>query len=284
MIRRLLQRQTLASFDYQWRELTEGGALLTDTWFLKNVDRIISEELLCLKREWFIGKRVLDAGSGNGRWTIGLLRLGCHVTAVDASAHALERLDQGVSALEPDARDRLTTRVVDLLEPPADLDTVPFDLVFSFGVLHHTGDTHRALQNVTGLVGPAGVLFLYLYGRHSFSAPGRAMLELRRLALAPLPFEVKRRLLAARGGVDVHQAFDELSPVINARHDYAEVERWLREDGFSAVERTIDHSELFVRALRHPQDVEGFETPHPHHPYWFERYGTAAKHKPDGDG
>ena len=59
MIRRVLQKQTLASFDYQWRELTEGGALLTDDWFTRNVDRIISEELLCLDPAWFRGKRGL---------------------------------------------------------------------------------------------------------------------------------------------------------------------------------------------------------------------------------
>jgi hypothetical protein len=42
MIRELLRRQTLASFDYQWRELPEGEALLSDDWFLEHVDAIIS--------------------------------------------------------------------------------------------------------------------------------------------------------------------------------------------------------------------------------------------------
>ena len=272
MIRRLLQRQTLASFDYQWRELTEGGALLTDTWFLKNVDRIISEELLCLKREWFIGKRVLDAGSGNGRWTIGLLRLGCHVTAVDASAHALERLDQGVSALEPDARDRLTTRVVDLLEPPADLDTVPFDLVFSFGVLHHTGDTRGALANVAHLVGPEGALFLYLYGSRSAPPLARAVVNTVRFALSPLPFAAKRAVLARLlPGRDTHQAFDLLSPTINETSADATVEGWLREEGFAEVTRTLPHTDLFLRALRAGTRVPLRAAPPPP-PYWFERY------------
>jgi len=107
MIRRVLQKQTLASFDYQWRELTAGGALLTDDWFTQNVDRIISEELLCLDREWFRGKRVLDAGSGNGRWSVGLLRLGCDVVAVDASAHALDRVREAAGEHSSGSVDRL---------------------------------------------------------------------------------------------------------------------------------------------------------------------------------
>jgi SAM-dependent methyltransferase len=272
MIRRLLQKQTLASFDYQWRELTEGGALLTDDWFSQNVDQIISEELVCLQPQWFQGKRVLDAGSGNGRWTIGLLRLGCEVVAVDASAHALERLKESVHQFVPERRDRLQTRPVDLLDIPADLASQPFDLVFSFGVLHHTGATRAALRNIAALGASEGVLFLYLYGEQSFSARKRAMLELRRLALAPLPFEMKRRLIARRGG-DVHQAFDALSPTINARHTFEQVEGWLMTEGYPSVVMTIDHSELFVRATRNPEALRPFELPRPSPPYWFDRYG-----------
>ena len=76
-MRGLLQKQTLKSFDSQWAQLPEGGALLTEEWFREHVDTIVAEELLAVRREWFPGREVLDAGCGNGRWTIGLLRLGC---------------------------------------------------------------------------------------------------------------------------------------------------------------------------------------------------------------
>jgi SAM-dependent methyltransferase len=276
MIRRVLQKQTLASFDYQWRELTQGGALLTDDWFTQNVDRIISDELLCLEPQWFWGKRVLDAGSGNGRWTVGLLRLGCDVLAVDASSHALDRVSEAVREHAPGSLDRLETRAVDLLDLPADLAAERFDLVFSFGVLHHTGDTYAALRNVAALVRDGGVLFLYLYGQQSVSGRSRAALELRRLALAPLPFELKRRLIAKRG-VDVHQAFDQLSPMINTRHTFEQVHGWLEDEGFSGIEQTIDHSELFVRAQREGARLEAFELARPARPYWFERYESETK-------
>jgi SAM-dependent methyltransferase len=272
LIRRLLRKQTLASFDYQWKELTDGGALLTEDWFAQNVERILSEELLCLRREWFDGKRILDAGCGNGRWTIGFLRLGCDVLAVDASTHGLSRLEEAVDDMVPEGREHLETREIDLLQIPPDLSTERFDLVFSFGVLHHTGDTWGALRNIARLVADDGLLFLYLYGRDSMTAAGRAKLELRRLALAPLPFELKRRLLASRPGTDVHQVFDALSPTINARHSFSEVRSHLLDASFSSIEQTIDHSELFIRAIRDPAQVRQYELARPRPPYWFDRY------------
>jgi hypothetical protein len=67
--------------------------------------------------------------------------------------------------------------------------------------------------------------------------------------------------------------FDLLSPTINTRHSFEEVERWLHEASFPSVIRTIEHSELFVRALRDESAIRPFLLPRPAPPYWFERYG-----------
>jgi SAM-dependent methyltransferase len=270
----LRQKQTLASFDWQWRELPEGGALLTEPWFREHVEEIISEELLCVSRDWFPGRRVLDAGCGNGRWTIGLLKLGCKVTAVDASAAALEHLQAAVQELcSTEEQARLEVASVNLLELPPELELRSFDLVFTFGVLHHTGDTRQALHNVAALAEPDGALFAYLYGRGSVSRKGRATLEVSRLALAPLPFALKKKVIGKLSrGQDAHQAFDCLSPTINTRQTFDQVAGWLREEGFPEVDETIAHTELFVRALRPESSLEPFLLPMPSPPYWFERY------------
>ena len=273
-MRGLLQRQTLRSFDSQWAQLPEGGALLTEPWFREHVDTIVAEELLAVRRDWFAGRDVLDAGCGNGRWTIGLLRLGARVTAVDASPHALERLHDSVEELcTPEERKRLTVGTADLLELPPELAGRRFELVFSFGVLHHTGDTRRALQSVAGLVGPGGMLFLYLYGSRSLSPSRRTLLELRRLALAPLPFVLKRKVISAVfRRSDVHQVFDCLSPTINTRHTFEQIRPWIEAQGFAAVEQTIPATELFVRGLRDEEAMRPYLLPKPTPPYWYERY------------
>src|SRR5262249_52062164 len=123
------------------------------------------------------------------------------------------------------------------------------------------------------LGGRAGVLSLSLYGRASLPALPRAKLAVQRIALAPLPFKLKQRAVAlVRPGSDVHQSFDLLSPTINGRHTYPEVEEWLREDGFPDVVRTAEHTEIFIRGARDSAALEPVLLPLPQRPYWFERY------------
>ena len=274
MLHSLRRRQTLASFDYQWGELPQGDAMLSDPWFRENVDRILVEELLCVDREWFRGRTVLDAGCGIGRWTLGFLRLGCDVTAVDFSPRGLETLQKNMRLLAPEAvaEGRLSTQRVDLLDLPDALSSRRFDLVYSFGVLHHTGDTARALANVAPLVKPDGLLFLYLYGSRSQTAATRLVLAALRAGLAPFPFRAKRALLKAILPVrDPHQAFDTFSPLVNDTYTHETVESWLRGLGFRDVTRTIDYTELYLRARRDPSGAHPLR-PLPRRPYWFERY------------
>lgn len=268
------RRQTLASFDYQWGELPAGDAMLSDRWFRENVDRIVVEELLCVERDWFRGRTVLDAGCGIGRWTLGLLRLGCRVLAVDASDRALEGLRGQMRNLAPEAlaEGRLETERVDLLDLPLWLEGRRFDLVFSFGVLHHTGDTRRALANLASLVKPDGLLFLYLYGTRSLDLTKRIVLTALRLGLALLPFRAKRfvlKLLLPRR--DTHQAFDTFSPLVNDTYAHEEVGGWLAQLGFQDVARTIDYTDLYLRARRDPA-LPLPARPPARRPYWFERY------------
>jgi SAM-dependent methyltransferase len=270
----LRRRQTLASFDYQWGEIPAGDAMLSDAWFVANADRILARELIGVSPDWFAGREVLDAGCGGGRWTLALLRLGARVTAVDFSARALESTREQMQRLVPEAVDagRLELRKVDLLALDDDLRAPRFDLVFSFGVLHHTGDTRRALANVAALTRRDGFLFVYLYGASALKRWQRGTLALARTGLAGLGFGAKRALLARLlPGRDTHQAFDLLSPLVNDRHTTAEVGRWLGELGFTDVATTIEHADLFLRAARDECSAKPFLAPAAP-PFWFERY------------
>src|SRR6202022_397244 len=41
-----------------------------------------------------------------------------------------------------------------------------YDIVHSWGLLHHTGDMHRAIANAACLVRPGGHLVIAIYNRH----------------------------------------------------------------------------------------------------------------------
>jgi len=238
------RQQTLDSFDWQWSHLPSGDFMPGDPWFDANAPRVQTNELCAIHSRWFAGKRVLDAGCGRGRWSRSFLELGAEVTAVDFSEAALARTAE-VCANNP----RLRTRRVDLLDIPPGIGD--FDLVFSFGVLHHTGDTWRALENVARLVSPTGALVLYLYGANSWPEEETGRIERLRRELATLPFEDKIAELRRRfPGDDPHQLFDLLSPVISDRVALTDLRHRLAGLGFTSVDPTIAHTEVYVRATR----------------------------------
>jgi SAM-dependent methyltransferase len=240
------RQRTLSSFDWQWAHLATGDFMPGDPWFDANSASVLARELCAIEPSWFRGRRVLDAGCGQGRWARALLELGAEVTAVDFSEAGLART-RDVCANHP----QLKTRQIDLLDIPPDLAADRFDLVFSFGVLHHTGDTWRALENVSRLVSDSGALFLYLYGSSSWDERERVEIERVRRELAPLTFQEKVIELQRRyPGQDPHQLFDLLSPVINDRVGSNEVERRLQVLGFDLVVQTVASGEVYLRATR----------------------------------
>jgi SAM-dependent methyltransferase len=98
------------------------------------------------QHERWAGKRVLEIGCGLGTDTINFARAGAQITAVDLSARSLELAQQRaavfgvehrITFLEADA-ERLSEVV-----PPS-----PYDLVYSFGVIHHTPHPERVLDQI----------------------------------------------------------------------------------------------------------------------------------------
>src|SRR5207248_6099502 len=79
------------------------------------------------------------------------------IFSIDVSPVAVERTAQVASEFG----DRVQAMRKNLLE---NLDLgAEFDLVWCFGVLHHTGNTYNAFRNVAKCVKPGGYLFLMIY-------------------------------------------------------------------------------------------------------------------------
>ena len=112
------------------------------------------------------GKRVLELGCGIGTDTINFARAGAQVTAVDLSDESLSiaRRRAEVFGLS----DRITFHHANGEKLS---DTVPVeahDLVYSFGVVHHTPHPERALRELRGYLKPGGSLKIMVYYRYAW--------------------------------------------------------------------------------------------------------------------
>jgi len=112
------------------------------------------------------GKRVLEIGCGLGTDTVNFARAGAHVTAIDLSdqSAALARQRLEVFGLG----DRATIHVGNAEELPGILEPQTFDLVYSFGVIHHSPHPQRIVQHVRQYMTPESELRLMVYSRISY--------------------------------------------------------------------------------------------------------------------
>jgi SAM-dependent methyltransferase len=148
--------------------------------------------------------------------------------------------------------DRVTVHSHDLRQP---LDLPPeFDLVWSYGVLHHTGDTYGAFRNIARLVKPGGYLFMMLYGEPTGRDNGEfayyAEVERLRRATAAMDFKERHAEIARLKGAEVGGWFDAVSPAINDTYPFYEIQLWLKNAGLVDVVRTMEHSSHHVIARR----------------------------------
>src|SRR6476646_7371848 len=108
------------------------------------------------------GKSFLDIGCGSGIHAVAALRLGCRrVLAIDIDETSVTTARSTLRAFAPASADFDARRLSIFDAEPA--TSGQFDVVYSWGVLHHTGDMWRAIGKAAALVGPRGVFGIALY-------------------------------------------------------------------------------------------------------------------------
>jgi SAM-dependent methyltransferase len=112
------------------------------------------------------GRRVLEIGCGLGTDTVNFARAGAQVTAVELSdeSAALARRRADVFGLA----DRVTIHVGNAEELPNILAPQTFDLVYSFGVIHHSPNPRRILYHARRYMTAQSELRLMIYSRISY--------------------------------------------------------------------------------------------------------------------
>lgn len=257
------QRETASAFGWQWQHFAE---------LHPEFEAQFLDWLHPIGRDYFRGKRVLDAGCGAGRHAALAADFGAReVVAVDLSG-AVDAARVNLAGLD-------SVHVVqgDLLRLP--LRTADqgggFDLIYSIGVLHHLPDPHAGFRALLPYLRPGGTIAVWLYGyesngvvRHVVEPLRRVTTRVPRNALRAVAWPLAVGFHAAARGVyrplsgtpvgrslplDEYMTsvaefsfrqnygivFDQLSAPTAAYVRGEELERWFAESGLSEV--TISH-------------------------------------------
>lgn len=122
--------------------------------------------LKLIPREDIAGRTFLDIGSGSGLHSLAALRLGAKsVTAVDIDPNSVETTRRVIERNWPEKN--VETQLVSILDPRA-RDLGVFDIVYSWGVLHHTGAMWDAIEKAASHVAPGGQFVLAIYLKTPF--------------------------------------------------------------------------------------------------------------------
>lgn len=114
------------------------------------------------------GRRFLDIGCGSGLHSLAALRLGAReVVAIDLDAESVATTRSVLARFWSGGNASVRELSVFQLEgrPCGE-----FDIVYSWGVLHHTGDMQRAIRVAAAQTASGGLLALALYGKTRYCA------------------------------------------------------------------------------------------------------------------
>jgi len=117
----------------------------------------------------------LDIGFGQGLTALCAGDAGAAVYCLDVNPRCAEALELTSQYFLPEAKEKLTLISGSILSTSdvrqlREKSGTGYDVVHSWGVLHHTGNMEKAFANCAGLVKPGGQLIVAIYNRH-WSSP-----------------------------------------------------------------------------------------------------------------
>jgi 2-polyprenyl-3-methyl-5-hydroxy-6-metoxy-1,4-benzoquinol methylase len=140
---------------------------------VKGLSRLVEDDAIR-------GRSFLDIGCGSGLHALAAAQLGAsRIIAVDIDPHSVETTRRVLAGRVDVPHQVHRISVFEL--PQLGLGT--FDVVYSWGVLHHTGAMHAALVDAAGMVAPGGRLAIALYRKTPLCGAWR--IEKRFYAHAP---------------------------------------------------------------------------------------------------
>ena len=142
--------------------------------FLSKLDDTrISEAERSLKEmlgiETLTGQKFLDIGSGSGLFSLAARRLGASVHSFDCDPKSVACTKELRRRFYPNDPKWSVEEASILDRQYIEALGGKFDIVYSWGVLHHTGNLKQALENAVIPVASKGLLYIAIYNEHTQS-------------------------------------------------------------------------------------------------------------------
>ncbi|MBI4638179.1 MAG: methyltransferase domain-containing protein [Candidatus Rokubacteria bacterium] len=243
------ERTYASSFGDQWNWFRK---VQLDSWSGTRESETTLEATTGWRDADYVGRLVLDAGVGAGRFAEVVARKGGEVVGIDLTT-AADAAYANIGRL-----DKVHVVQADIFAMPFRERT--FDLAYSIGVLHHTPDPRAAFDRVAAAVKKGGGFAVYVYARYGSAhrvadvvrrlttrLPRRLMLALSAVAI-PLYYVYRVRGLGEAlrlfFAISMHpnwrwrwlDTFDWYTPRYQWKFLYPEVFGWFRANGFLDVE------------------------------------------------
>lgn len=119
------------------------------------------------------GKSFLDIGCGSGLFSVAAAKLGAEVHAFDYDEYSV----RCTRCLKMQTGTDFSLQRGAILDDDFVQNLGTYDYVYSWGVLHHTGDMHKALVNAVKCVKSGGLIALFIMIKAGCRNYGRRLSE-----------------------------------------------------------------------------------------------------------
>lgn len=110
------------------------------------------------------GYSFLDIGCGSGIFSLAALRLGAsRVTSIDIDQDSIECCRQLQDKFKMNVKNYWEIKKASILDNEFLNSVSKYNIVYSWGVLHHTGNMWQAIENACGIVEKNGYLIIGIY-------------------------------------------------------------------------------------------------------------------------
>lgn len=218
-------------------------------------ERIVEAErslLRMLGRDALVGQRFLDIGCGSGLFSLAARRLGARVRSFDydpQSVACAEELRGRYFRGDPE----WVISEGSVLDEGFVRSLGAFDVVYSWGVLHHTGALWRALETALIPVRQGGMLYIALYNHQVYWSRFYGVLK-RAYVRSPVP----GRALLGGCYVVAQAAKGLLKDLILLRNPVERYRSKIRERGMSMWHDWIDWIGGYPFEVAKPEEVFDF--------------------------